>query len=226
MNRLKRSLPTFVFLMFLNLPTSAQVRVVYVSQATNPAPDRREAVEEIVHSLPPANEFVEGDTERRYLMFAVVRELNRRGDCCWGALLKQDQGGKVPADIIVWQPTMEHFDILTGGNPAGPGWDIKGVVTNRKWVWAAVPGDEPTPIPTPPSSPDLKEMGEKLDAIHSILSALTLKVRDLEEAGLLTAGNVVNLETAILRIQSNMTAPHPPLKGKVLGFPITLREER
>lgn len=88
------------------------------------------------------------DDRKRELLHVVVRGLNQQDGGNWGELLKTDQGGYIPADIIVWRPTMEHFDVLTD---SGPMWEPKGVVSNPAWLWVAAPGGAvSTPTPQPP----------------------------------------------------------------------------
>jgi hypothetical protein len=47
----------------------------------------------------------------------------------WGLLLKND--GRIPADILVWRPTREHFDVLSD---FGPAWQNDGVIADN-WNW-------------------------------------------------------------------------------------------
>lgn len=117
-----------------------------------PAPYRAAEVAQILSALPPAVESATDDA-RRANLFAIARQLNARGDCCWGVLVKTDQGNKIPADILVWRPTLEHFDVMSGSNPPGapvnPTWDPKGIVPNGRWMWQAAPDGS---LPDPPQS--------------------------------------------------------------------------
>ncbi len=142
---------------------------VGVSQAfAQPAPNRKTEVEAFVRSQPPAVE-TDADDARRALLFDIVRDLAARGDCCWGVLVKTDQGNKIPADVIVWRPTLEHVDVLSGGI-ASAMWGYKGVVPDDRWIWQAVP-DAPVPPPstptTPPSSVDLSAIEKRLEALEA-----------------------------------------------------------
>ncbi len=72
----------------------------------------------------------------------IVRYLNRvnAGDGNnWGLLRKDDQGGKIPTDIIVWKPTLEHIDVLSSAGVAQ--WISQGIVTNSNWHWQQVPDE-------------------------------------------------------------------------------------
>jgi hypothetical protein len=97
------------------------------------------------------------DEKRRENLFTIIRELNKLDNGQWGVLVKTDQANKIPGDIAVWKPTLEHFDVITGAG--GPFWEAKGLVPSSRWHWQAVPGSQPqpepqpTPIPTPTPSP-------------------------------------------------------------------------
>lgn len=114
-----------------------------------PAPNRQGEVAQILSDLPRAAK-TEADDGRRANLFAIVRGLAARGDCCWGVLVKTDQANKIPADVIVWRPTLEHFDVITGAGD--PYWQAHGPVSNAAWLWQAVPGADPPPPSTPPPS--------------------------------------------------------------------------
>ena len=90
------------------------------------------------------------DDAKRTLLHVIVRDLNSRDGGSWGELLKTDQGGYVPADIIVWRPTMEHFDVLTD---SGPMWGPHGVVSNPAWLWTMAPNTGTIPPPPGPQTP-------------------------------------------------------------------------
>ena len=121
------------------------------------APNREEAVRAITFAeatLP----FTSEETRREFLVGILIPRLNVLDGGKWGRLIKTDQGGKIPADIIVWADTLQHFDVLTD---SGPMWEDKGVVTNPAWEWGPV-GAIPYPTPTPttgtsPSNADLRQ---------------------------------------------------------------------
>ena len=153
-----RLLVTLLLTLGLVAPVSAQR-----------APDRSAEVSTIISALPQAIE-TEADDARRANLYELIRQLNLLDGGEWGALRKDDQGGKIPADIIVWRLSREHFDVMTGGI-AAPTWQPRGVLTNPRWHWlvvtvAPVPTPTPTPQPTPeppPSDGQLDRIEEKLD---------------------------------------------------------------
>ncbi len=156
--------------------------------AAQPAPNRAADVAAIVASLPPAVE-TEADDARRAVLFEIVRRLNRAGDCCWGVLVKTDQGNKVPADTIVWRPTMEHFDILSGTppgttQPASGTWGYSGVVSNGKWFWQAVPDAAPGPPPPPPPPPssgcNVERVEQTLNGLDGVVRAAIARQLDMD----------------------------------------------
>lgn len=79
---------------------------------------------------------LDGDQDhKRDLLGIIIRTLNtdNPGDGNnWGFLKKTDQGDFIPSDIIVWNPSREHFDVLTD---TGPTWIADGVLTNPAWIW-------------------------------------------------------------------------------------------
>ncbi len=135
------------------------------------APNRSVEVADIINAIGPKPE-TESDEGRRGNTFEVVRRLNVIDGGFWGVLLKTDEGNKVPADVIVWRPTMEHFDIQKGGSGA-PTWGPIGVVKNTAWLWQEVEGypapiPTPTPIPVPSPSP-APDDDTPLDALRAVL---------------------------------------------------------
>jgi hypothetical protein len=116
------------------------------------APDRASEVRLIVNAHA---DLFGSDNRRRGILYYVCAGLGLLDSEQWGVLVKGDQGGFIPSDIIVWRPTMEHFDILIG-DPPGPAWQPKGVVSNPAWTWQRAttmlfePGTGPTPAPDPP----------------------------------------------------------------------------
>lgn len=82
---------------------------------------------------------LDGDEEhKRELLRLIVRELNSTnpGDGNnWGLLTKTERDPDfIPADILVWKPTLEHLDVLTD---TGATWINNGPIVNPAWVWTA-----------------------------------------------------------------------------------------
>lgn len=75
------------------------------------------------------------DDSRRAFLPVICATLNAIDGGEWGLCSKDDQGGKIPSDIIVWRPTREHFDVLTG---TGPSWQPRGIMPNT-WRWVPAP---------------------------------------------------------------------------------------
>lgn len=100
------------------------------------------------------------DDKKRELLHVIVRGLNQQDNGNWGELLKTDQGGYVPADVIVWRPTMEHFDVLTD---SGPMWGPSGVVPNPAWLWVAAPGGPVVTLPPSPTQPPVVTQVQPVD---------------------------------------------------------------
>lgn len=158
------SLPALVIVLVASVPVSAQS-----------APDRSGDVARIVSQHPEAfrGDSATVDDRKRALLPIIVRELNVRDGGRWGLLTKTDQGGKVPADVIVWRPTLEHFDVLTD---RGPMWGPHGPLQNPAWLWTAVSGS-----PEPPSGPadhpvpsvDLAPLLARLRALEQAVQALS-----------------------------------------------------
>lgn len=148
----------------------------------------------------------QSDERRRAFLPSLIFNLNQVDAGEWGALLKTDQGNKIPADVIVWRPTLEHFDVMTD---TGAIWDPKGVIANPAWRWVAVgsprPADPPPPAPRPL---DLADVLGLLDAIRDDV---------LEQAATLQE---------IVDTLRDRTAPAPPTyRGSVFGVPIVLRPD-
>lgn len=166
------SLPALVIVLVASVPVSAQS-----------APDRSGDVARLVAQHP---ETFRGDPStvddrKRALLPIIVRELNVQDGGRWGLLTKTDQGGKVPADVIVWRPTLEHFDVLTD---RGPMWGPHGPVSNPAWVWTAVTGSpEPPSGPADPPVPsaDLTPLLARLDALERAVQALSSTVPPLAQ---------------------------------------------
>lgn len=138
----------------LRLQLLAYFLLVPLPVAAQSAPFRASDVNAIATQHPEAFQCpTDPDPCKLRLLPIIIRTLNLQDGGNWGLLMKTDQGNKIPADIIVWRPTMEHIDILNDG---GPMWDPKGVIGNAKWIWlAADGGSTPTPptLGTPPTPP-------------------------------------------------------------------------
>lgn len=167
------SLPALIIVLVAAVPVSAQS-----------APDRSGDVARIVSQHPEAfrGDPATVDDRKRALLPVIVRELNVQDGGRWGLLTKTDQGGKVPADVIVWRPTLEHFDVLTD---RGPMWGPHGPVQNPAWLWTAVTGS-PEPRPPGPSDPpapavDLTPLLARLDALERVVQALSSTVPPLAQ---------------------------------------------
>lgn len=150
------------------------------------APDRAGDVDRVVRAHP---EFLTGDDGRRQLLAVIACDLNVRDNGNWGRLTKLDQGGKIPADILVWRPTREHFDVLTD---TGPMWGPDGVLDNPSWQWSPVACvSAPPPVTPPPYIPpppvvvapvvDLAPLEAKIDALIASTAA--------DHAAILAAAN-------------------------------------
>jgi len=146
----------------------------------NDAPNRLSIVQaqcaahpEVFNVPPEQND----DSRRAFLLSTLIPALNLADGGLWGALTKTDQGNFIPADIVVWKPTLEHFDVMTG---KGPNWQSDGIITNPAWKWTAVgatpaPQPAPPPPPEPPPSPAPPPVGE-FDAS----AAFAILIEDLE----------------------------------------------
>ena len=102
------------------------------------------------------------DARRRLLMPIIVRELNRLDGDQWRLLYRLDREdddptpGRLTSDVIVWAPTREHVDVLSGN---GPMWHELGVWPDTRWsrldTWQAWPSWD-TQAPPPPAPPDVE----------------------------------------------------------------------
>lgn len=159
------------------------------------APNR---AQEIVNIFSSKNlQFITNDEERfEKNLKVIVAELNKIDGGKWGFLKKNDQGGKIPTDIICWKDTMEIFDVLLG-TTGGPSWDAKGIVDNPNWVWEPYvpptpkpnpnPEPEPGPIPIPiPIGELFGPLIDKLDEVRISVDALTNQVSELNKNGIKT----------------------------------------
>lgn len=137
------------------------------------APNRREFIANLFSSgaitaLPETD----ADDGRRSNLYRIIAALNVADGGQWGCLVKTDQGGKVPADIIVWRSTMEHFDILAGGG-GGPVWKESGIVPNDTWIWKAVGGVDVPNGPETPNTPETPNNGTVVPAADFVAAVLS-----------------------------------------------------
>lgn len=140
------------------------------------APNRKAEVEKAFAGL-TIHPKTEADEGRRANLYAVGRYLNTLDAGQWGCLVKTDQGNKIPADILVWKPTREHFDVITGDG--GPTWIAYGTVPQPEWVWRAIP-DGPAPEPPGTPIPDDQNLHKQLVALAEFDAALAQQVAGLE----------------------------------------------
>ena len=116
---------------------------------------------------PPADT---NDARRLVLLQTVIIPfLNQIDDGRWGVLVKTNQGGKIPCDIIAWKETLEIFDVMTG---TGASWIPVGRSTDPAWQWEAVGAPSPAPAP-PSSSVDVAPMLARLNALEQTVNALS-----------------------------------------------------
>ena len=110
-----------------------------------------------------------------FLKGTIIPTLNRLDGGQWGFMTKTDQGGKVPCDILMWRPTNDVVDCMTG---TGGAWIVH-APPPPAWVWTAVddggetggngtPNDNRTEIGTATGA----EILARLNAIESKLDQL------------------------------------------------------
>lgn len=104
-----------------------------------------------------------------FLKGTIIPALNRLDGGQWGFMTKTDQGGKVPCDILMWRPTNDVVDCMTG---TGGTWIVHDPPPPA-WVWTAVDGPDIGPIigPGPDAGPGT-EILARLTAIESKLDQL------------------------------------------------------
>lgn len=158
------------------------------------APDRSVAVADYVSMFPQTFEDEHGarldkddprlDSQRLALLPGLIRVLNSLDGGDWGLCSKDDQAGKIPADIVAWRPTREHFDVLTG---TGPSWQPRGVMP-LAWSWKAVPPiaappavDPPVAEP-PPSAPPPADEHNQLDRLEDIFNLFVFSIGQLHQS--------------------------------------------
>jgi len=90
------------------------------------------------------------DAARLHLLREIIIPwLNADDGGNWGVLTKTDQGDKVPCDVLMWRPTRDVIDCLTG---SGACW-IEHAPPPPAWVWTAVSHVTPPPTPAETSVP-------------------------------------------------------------------------
>jgi hypothetical protein len=175
------------------------------------APDRSALVASVVNAH---RELFGTDDTRRGLLYYICEALNKDDGGEWGVLVKDDRGGFIPSDVIVYRSTMEHFDVLQGA-PDGPSWQPHGPITNPRWRWErattmlfapgtlltpAPPAPPAAPTPTPPGAPSitledgaalllpfmepLERIADGLDGAITGLQALHDRLGELQRDGL------------------------------------------
>jgi hypothetical protein len=175
------------------------------------APDRSAEVAAFVISnrnLFNSRPGIEADAIRRDALIPICQHLNTLDNGKWGRLTKLDQGGKIPADIIVWRDTKEHFDILTGADrpeDTQATWDAKGPARDG-WEWLEVTAATPTsPQPAQPaeSRPDpsaaptaaLTDLKNRLLELERVIERQAKRLTDSEATAAELARRIETLES-------------------------------
>ena len=99
-----------------------------------------------------------------FLQGTMIPTLNKLDGGQWGFMTKTDQGGKVPCDILMWRPTNDVVDCMTG---TGSAWIVH-EPPPPAWVWTAVDG----PLNPPIVHVTDEEILARLNAIESKLDRL------------------------------------------------------
>jgi len=124
--------------------------------------EREEVVRRVVDTHPEFHANPDRDAAKMALLPFVILALNQNENTeNWGFLVKTDQGGKIPNDIVCWKPTREIVDVLSDD---GAIWDMKGVAPNPAWVWGPIPTKQP-PVDIPPTTdpaPSLEELVQEI----------------------------------------------------------------
>lgn len=124
------------------------------------------------------------DRRRRLLIPIIVRELNKLDGENWFLLNRLDRNdddprpGRLTSDVIVWGPTREHVDVLSG---SGSMWEEHPVITDRNWMlesWTLWPSwDDATPAPTPAPPPPQPEPQPSFDPAPILKAIAELQAR-------------------------------------------------
>ena len=165
------------------------------------APNRAAEVRALLARLPPAQETTE-DTARRANLYEVITELNAVDGGEWGALTKLDQGGKVPADIVVWRSTMEHFDVLSGETAVAT-WQPRGIVTDPNWRWLQVSAGSAAPGAPPPAESEAETLARLGPDVRQALSRLEA-AQDTVRGGVVPGDppRLARLEASVARLEA------------------------
>lgn len=146
-------------------------------------PNRSQEVNAIAARYPqsfgPPDETI--DARRRLLMPIIVRELNKLdGVESWKLMNRKDREdddpkpGRLTSDVIVWNITLEHVDVLSA---SGPMWDELGVIPANKinvWQresWTLWPSwDTLAPPVDPPDPPPVGDFEARVVALEDRVS--------------------------------------------------------
>jgi hypothetical protein len=149
------------------------------------APNRFAVINSICAAHPEAFEGPPETHDARRLKLLrehIIPTINLLDGGRWGLLRKNDRGGHIPPDVIVWKDTLEHFDVLS---PTGAMWNAHGPI-RASWAWEPVfsvvppaPANPPTTEPTPAPvvtlpSPDYQELVRRVNELEA-------RVHELEE---------------------------------------------
>lgn len=132
-------------------------------------PEHEQLMVDLCRQNPAAFAGVGDDHDARRLEFlpTLIRALIAIDGPDWGMLIKRDQGDKIPCDIAVWRPTMEHVDVMTA---TGGSWQVRGVVPNPRWEFLAV--DAPAPDVDPPAPAPNADIAAQLAALRARLDRI------------------------------------------------------
>jgi hypothetical protein len=183
------------------------------------APNRAAEVAQIVGGV---RQLFGSEDGRREILKVICRELNKTDGDNWGLLSKDDRGGFVPADIIVWRPTLEHFDVLTD---TGPVWGERGQIP-PSWSWKAAEAPSVAPaVPTVPSRRDSTDVLNKLDGLQASITTLSADNQALRQQlnSLESALNELSRRIQTLADRPAPAVTFPEYHADLLGRPVILR---
>lgn len=164
---------------------------------TVPMPNRSKEVKAIAARYPqsfgPPDESI--DRRRRLLIPIIVRELNKLDGNNWFLLNRLDRNdddprpGRLTSDVIVWGPTKEHVDVLSG---SGAMWTEHPAITDTDWKiehhshwpsWDDVqPGPvDPPPPPPPPTGFDPTQLERAIIDLRAALQAERDRISALDQ---------------------------------------------
>jgi len=118
--------------------------------AVVPMPNRKATVSFLAERHPEAFPQNDRNDEARlaFLRGTVIPTLNLTDDGNWGLVTKQH--GKVPCDVMMWRPSREIVDCLTG---TGATWLTFSEPPPDEWQWTSVDVEPPDPTTPPPQPP-------------------------------------------------------------------------